>query len=69
MSGPKEVELKLTCDAADQVALHAWPRLAKAKQRDKDQLESVYFDTPDGLLRKSGYVLRVRRTRKAMSRP
>lgn len=62
MSEPKEVELKLTCDAADQVALRAWPRLAKARRRGKDQLESVYFDTPDGLLRKSGYVLRVRRT-------
>ncbi|MGX5733950.1 CYTH and CHAD domain-containing protein [Bosea thiooxidans] len=64
MSEPKEVELKLTCDAADQAMLHAWPRLAKAKLREKDQLESVYFDTPDGLLQKSGYVLRVRRTQK-----
>ncbi len=64
MSGPKEVELKLTCDAADQAMLHAWPRFGKAKRHDKDQLESVYFDTPDGLLQKAGYVLRVRRTRK-----
>jgi len=64
MTDPKEVELKLICDAADQSVLHAWPRLAKAKLRDKDQLESVYFDTPDSLLRKSGYVLRVRRTQK-----
>ena len=64
MSDPKEVELKLICDAADQAVLHAWPRLAKARKRDRDQLESVYFDTPDGLLRKSGYVLRVRKTQK-----
>jgi len=64
MSDPKEVELKLICDAADQAVLHEWPRLAKAKQRHKDQLESVYFDTPEGLLRKSGYVLRVRKTQK-----
>lgn len=64
MSDPKEVELKLICDAADQAVLHKWPRLAKARQRHRDQLESIYFDTADGLLRKSGYVVRVRKTRK-----
>lgn len=62
MAEPTERELKLICDAADLVALDAWPRLAETASRNRDLLESVYFDTPDQILRKAGYILRVRRT-------
>ena len=62
MSDPKEVELKLVCDAADLAALREWPRFAAAEAGSEDRLESVYFDTPKRLLQDSGYVLRVRRT-------
>lgn len=63
MSDAKEIELKLICDASDLAALQAHPRLEAASVKDKDQLSSVYFDTPDRLLRESGFVLRVRKTR------
>lgn len=63
MTEPKELELKLLCDPAALAVLRDWPGLAIVRERGKDRLESVYFDTPDCLLRKSGYVLRVRRTR------
>ena len=60
MSEPKEVELKLACAASDLKALEAHSRLEGARTKAKAQLSSVYFDTPDQLLRKAGFVLRVR---------
>lgn len=59
----KEVELKLTCAAADLATLHDWPRLTNASSKATDVLESVYFDASDFALHKAGYVLRVRKTR------
>lgn len=61
MSDPKEVELKLVCDAGDLAMLRGCPRFAADAAAGKGRLESVYFDTPEGLLRDAGYVLRVRR--------
>ncbi|UZF91777.1 CYTH and CHAD domain-containing protein [Bosea sp. NBC_00550] len=63
MTDPKEVELKLVCDAADLTTLQQWPRFAAAEARSEDRLESIYFDTPKRLLQGCGYVLRVRRTK------
>lgn len=62
MIEPREVELKLICAAADLAGLRDWPRLAATGACREDLLESIYFDTPEQLLRKSGYVLRIRRT-------
>ncbi|GGC87890.1 CYTH and CHAD domain-containing protein [Chelatococcus reniformis] len=63
MSEPKEIELKLICNAADMCALQASTRLQGAAAKDEDQLNSAYFDTPDRLLQEAGYILRVRRSR------
>lgn len=60
MNEPKEVELKLACSASDLKALEGHSRLEGARTKAKAQLSSVYFDTPDQLLRKAGFVLRVR---------
>lgn len=57
----KEMELKLTCNLSDLTSLRQWPRLMVALKAG-DDLESVYFDTVDHVLQKSGYVLRVRKT-------
>lgn len=57
----KEIELKLACDGSDLERLRALPRL-QAATNHKDRLSSTYFDTEDQLLRRSGYVMRVRRT-------
>lgn len=62
MSAPKEIELKLTADGPDLLALRKHPRL-KRSSHTKDSLDSVYFDTSDGRLRKAGYVLRLRTTK------
>lgn len=61
MSAPKEIELKLAADGPDLLALRKHPRL-KGSSPAKDSLDSVYYDTSDGRLRKAGYVLRVRKT-------
>ncbi|GJD51214.1 hypothetical protein OPKNFCMD_3966 [Methylobacterium crusticola] len=60
MSEPREIELKLACGAGDLAALQDYPRLSSAAVQDEAQLSSVYFDTADALLRRAGYVLRVR---------
>ncbi len=61
----QEVELKLICDAADQAVLHAWPspspRPGNATGTSWNPFISI---RSDGLLRKSGYVLRVRKKRR-----
>jgi len=62
MVEPREVELKLICDGADLARLRDWPRLSASGPFSEDRLQSTYFDTAGQLLRKSGYVLRVRRT-------
>ena len=58
----KEIELKLACDTSGLAALRAHAALQDAATQDSQQLEAVYFDTPDGSLRKAGFVLRVRRS-------
>ena len=63
MTAPKEIELKLVCDASDLTILREHPRLRGAVGEERDQLNSVYFDTHDGRLREAGYVLRVRGTK------
>lgn len=60
MSDPKEVELKLACDATALKAFADHPRLKDAVSQADAQLSSVYFDTADGDLRQAGFVLRVR---------
>ena len=60
MSEPKEIELKLACDTSGLKALEAHSRLEGARAKAKAQLSSVYYDTSDQVLRKAGFVLRVR---------
>src|SRR5690349_3400218 len=55
-----EIELKLRVRPEDLRRLSAAPPLARARGSTRT-LESVYFDTPDLQLRRSGTVLRVRR--------
>ena len=55
-----EIELKLRVRPEDLRRLSAAPPLARARGVTRT-LESVYFDTPDLQLRRSGAVLRVRR--------
>jgi inorganic triphosphatase YgiF len=54
-----EIELKLEIapDATERLLEQSW--LGDSKRRSQRQL-SVYFDTPDGELRRRGYTLRVR---------
>lgn len=56
-----EVELKFDVEPGGVSAIRAAPVLAGAIPHVED-LETVYFDTRDGALRKSGFSLRVRRT-------
>jgi inorganic triphosphatase YgiF len=55
-----EIELKLRVRPEDLRRLSALPALASSRGTTRT-LESVYFDTPDLQLRRSGTVLRVRR--------
>jgi triphosphatase len=54
----REVEIKLAFDRADAARLAAHPLLSAAPQ--KQDLVSVYFDTPREILRKAGVYLRIR---------
>ena len=56
-----EVELKFDVEPASVASLRATPILAAAPAQSHDS-ESLYFDTPDGKLRKAGISLRVRRS-------
>ncbi|HTU09916.1 MAG TPA: CHAD domain-containing protein [Allosphingosinicella sp.] len=55
-----EVELKFDLAAADVAALKACPALAGAAPA-LTEAETAYFDTKDGIVRRAGYSLRVRR--------
>lgn len=56
-----EIELKLELDPKDARTLADQELLRDSKSRS-ERLVSVYYDTPGGKLRKSGYSLRVRST-------
>lgn len=69
----KEIELKLVFDPADVFKLSAHPFFASAPsalsgsaprvlETESRDLISVYYDTPDDMLRKAGLFLRVRNT-------
>jgi len=63
MSRNREIELKLEADAGSGDALASVPLLGGPPATVANQL-SVYFDTPDGLLRDAGFSLRVRQSGK-----
>jgi inorganic triphosphatase YgiF len=55
----REVELKLELDTDGAELLRAHALLAPIEPRAAPQ-SSIYYDTPDGMLRRSGFTLRVR---------
>lgn len=55
-----EIELKLVIDPADGAAFAQSPLLAEIAPEDRAQ-STTYFDTSEGILRKTGLSLRVRR--------
>ncbi len=58
-SAPIEIELKLELDPTVLDRLKSHPACQQAPVSSADQ-STVYFDTPDGALRKAGFSLRVR---------
>lgn len=58
-AGPTEVELKLTVAAVDLPRLRR--RLERFGRARRMRLETIYFDTADGLLAAHGFALRIRR--------
>lgn len=56
----REVELKFALPAEALAGLEQHARLAAAIETERDALRSVYFDTPDHLLKSKGLVCRVR---------
>lgn len=60
-----EIELKLALSETAQRAFLRHPLLASATQRSTSQLTSIYYDTPDLALRKSGIAVRLRRQGRA----
>jgi triphosphatase len=56
-----EVELKFDLEPGGATALRRAPALAAVKP-EKRKLETLYFDTKDGTLRRAGYSLRVRQS-------
>jgi inorganic triphosphatase YgiF len=59
MAASREIELKLEMDRDDLPALKEHGLLA-GRACDEKRQTSIYFDTPDGRLRKAGMTLRVR---------
>lgn len=55
----REIELKLEIESGDGPRVHQHPLLKHQEGRTKPQL-TVYYDTPDRLLRENGWSLRVR---------
>jgi inorganic triphosphatase YgiF len=62
MSRGREIELKLELEPGSSRRLTEHERLADGPAKTLDQV-STYFDTPDGVLRKAGFSLRVREAR------
>ena len=61
LQGSREVELKLEFDPAEAARLKSHPLLAHGGQPPQYQaLISIYYDTPDLVLRRAGVYLRVR---------
>src|SRR4051812_11734507 len=56
----REIELKLGFDAQDTDRLLGHPVLAEAGSRS-GSLHAVYYDTPDHLLHRKGFSVRIRR--------
>lgn len=59
-----EVELKFDLEPGDVARVAACPSLASRPAR-RERYETVYFDTPDGALRRAGFSLRIRRAGKS----
>lgn len=57
---PRELEIKLDLTPIDAAMLEA--SLAAALSPDRIEQRAIYFDTPDGLLRRAGLTLRIRET-------
>ena len=58
--GPREIELKLQLRRGSRQVIEATRKFAAVAPKRLDLL-STYYDTPDGVLRKAGLTLRVRR--------
>jgi inorganic triphosphatase YgiF len=61
MSKPREIELKFALEQANVRGLKRHPLLRRSSKPAK-RTHSIYFDTPDGKLRKQGVTLRVRQS-------
>jgi inorganic triphosphatase YgiF len=62
---PHEIELKLALPESAQRAFLRHPLLKTAESKSAARLVSIYYDTPDLALRKSGVAVRLRRQGKA----
>ena len=60
-SDPREVELKLQLRPGSRIIVEATAAFADAAAKHHHQM-TTYFDTPDGVMSKAGFVLRVRQS-------